>query len=59
MWLVTNEFFVDSPDGPFQFGDGFFLVLLIMPLLLVSGFVWWYALAISILQLIRSFLDRD
>lgn len=57
--LVTTEFFVDEPDGPFQIGDGFFVLLLIMPFLLVSACVWWYALATSILQLIRLFLDRD
>ena len=59
MLLITNEFFVDEPDGPFQFGDGFFVLLLIMPFLLVSACVWWYALAMSILQLIRTFIDRD
>ena len=57
--LITTEFFVDEPDGPFQIGDGFFVLLLIMPFLLVSACVWWYALATSILQLIRLFLDRD
>ena len=25
MLLITTEFFIDEPDGPFQFGDGFFL----------------------------------
>ena len=59
MWLITNEFFVDEPDGPFQFGDGFFLILLIMPFLLVSAVVWWYAFAMSIFQLIHTFIDRD
>ena len=57
--LITTEFFVDEPDGLFQIGDGFFVLLLIMPFLLVSACVWWYALATSILQLIRLFLDRD
>ena len=59
LMLITTEFFVDEPDGPFQFGGGFFYLLLIMPVLIVSGCVWWYALAMSILQLIRTFIDRD
>ena len=59
IWLITNEFFVDSPDGPFQIGEGFFVLFLITPFLIVSACVWWYALAMSILQLIRTFIDRD
>ena len=58
MLLITTEFFIDEPDGPFQFAMGFFILLLIMPFLLVSACVWWYALAKSILQLIRTFIDR-
>ena len=27
MLLITTEFFIDEPDGPFQFGDGFFYSL--------------------------------
>ena len=59
MLLITTEFFVDSPDGPFQIGEGVFVLFLITPFLIVSLVVWWYALAMSILQLIRTFINRD